>query len=228
MKFYVYDEALDAVIQNIVSRIKHLKIGEVSSTLEEMGINYRLNYGVSLVHLRSLGKEFASHSSFAVADRLWHLEYRETQILATMLVDPLLIEDSQLEEWSKHIVNIEIAEQIAFNLLGKRSNSEELLERWMFSDEPYVRYAALMSIGWQYRGANNKMSLILNKNINHISDMISDPQLSRAATYCLKMAGRFDTSIREKILSVAKDFADSDDMRIKQAGEEIIFEIEMA
>ncbi len=228
MKFYVYNEELDVIIQNIVARIKHLKIGEVSSQLEEMGINYRLNYGVSLVHLRSLAKEFAEHHSFEIADRLWHLEYRETLILATMLVNPSEITDSHLDEWTKHIDNVEIAEQIAFNLLGKRKDSEELIEKWIYSEEPYVRYAALMSIGWQYRDSDSKMSPIVTKNINHIFEMISNPQLSRAATNSLKMAGRFDESIRENILSIANKLLNSEDVRLKQAGEEIIFEIEMA
>lgn len=227
MKFFVYNEELDAVIQEIVARAKHLKSGEVSAQLKDLGIEYRLNYGVSLVHLRSLAKEFADNDSAELADRLWHLEYRETQILATMLVNPAEIEDSIIEKWSEHITNIEIAEQIAFNLLGKRENSDSLLQKWLDDEATYVKYAALMSIGWQFRFLQDQQSNILFENIEKVKIMIISPELTRAATHCLKMAGRFNEKIRSQILDIANELKLEESTLLQQAADEIIFEIEM-
>ncbi|HKL71363.1 MAG TPA: DNA alkylation repair protein [Marinilabiliaceae bacterium] len=226
MKFFVFNEELDIQLKRAQSRIRQLKSGEISEQLIEKGLDYKKNFGVSLVHLRNLSKEF--QPSNELADRLWHLGYRETCILATMLALPNEIKDEMLEEWSKEITNIEIAEQISFNLLGKRINSDNLLKIWLSHSQTYTKYAALMSIGWQFRFLEVKNSLLIRSNIASIKTLSINPTLTRAATHCLKMAGRFDTELKSEINDLANQWKTDSNKRLQQAGEEILFELELA
>lgn len=226
MKFFVFNEELDIQLKRAQSRIRQLKSGEISEQLIEKGLDYKKNFGVSLVHLRNLSKEF--QPSNELADRLWHLGYRETCILATMLALPNEIKDEMLEEWSKEITNIEIAEQISFNLLGKRINSDNLLKIWLSHSQTYTKYAALMSIGWQFRFLEVKNSLLIRSNIATIKTLSINPTLTRAATHCLKMAGRFDTELKSEINDLANQWKTDSNKRLQQAGEEILFELELA
>lgn len=226
MKFFVFNEELDIQLKRAQSRIRQLKSGEISEQLIEKGLDYKKNFGVSLVHLRNLSKEF--QPSNELADRLWHLGYRETCILATMLALPNEIKDEMLEEWSKEITNIEIAEQISFNLLGKRINSDNLLKIWLSHPQTYTKYAALMSIGWQFRFLEVKNSLLIRSNIASIKTLSINPTLTRAATHCLKMAGRFDTELKSEINDLANQWKTDSNKRLQQAGEEILFELELA
>lgn len=225
MKFFIFDEELDGQLKRAQSRIRQLKSGEISDQLIEKGLNYKKNFGVSLVHLRNLSKEFEPNNE--LADRLWHLGYRETCILATMLTLPDEIKDETLKEWAKEITNIEIAEQIAFNLLGKRVNSDSLLKSWLSDSQTYTAYAALMSIGWQFRSLEVKNSSMIRSNISMIKTLAANQTLTRAATHCLKMAGRFDSQLKSEITELANQWKTDSNKLLQQAGEEILFELEV-
>lgn len=226
MKFFVFNEELDGQLKRAQSRIRQLKSGEISEQLIEKGLDYKKNFGVSLVHLRNLSKEFQPNNE--LADRLWHLGYRESCILATMLARPDEIKDEVLEVWAKDINNIEIAEQIAFNLLGKRLESDKLLKGWLSHPLEYTKYAALMSIGWQFRFLEVKNSALIRNNIDTIKTLASNQRLTRAATHCLKMAGRFDPHLKSEITDLGNQWKNDSNELLQQAGEEIIFELELA
>lgn len=226
MRFFPYNEELDLLVKRAQSRIRQLKSGEISDQLIEKGLDYKKNYGVSLVHLRNLSKEFQPNSDFA--DRLWHLGIRESRILATMLAPQDEIKDEMLNDWAKEISNIEIAEQIAFNLLGRRINSDELLKNWLTHTQTYTKYAALMSIGWQFRFLEVKNSQLIKSNFEIIKALSGDSILTRATAHCLKMAGRFDAELKSEIFALANHWKTDTNKLLRQAGEEILFELELA
>ncbi|GAO29251.1 DNA alkylation repair protein [Geofilum rubicundum] len=160
MKFFAYNENLEEQMKLIQQRIRKLMNGEIASQLQVAGLNYPKLYGVSLVHLRQLSQGLTPSNE--LADRLWHRNIRETMILATMVARRDSISDEQLMQWAEGINNLELAEQIAFNLLGKREQSAGLIEAWMLHPQFYVRYAALMALGWQFRFGDGAARTCLN------------------------------------------------------------------
>lgn len=226
MKFFTFDEDLDRQVKHIRSRIRLLMNGEVAQQLRDSGLDYPKMYGVSLIHLRGLSQEF--QPSNGLADRLWNLAFRETRILATMLAKRDELSDALLAEWADGISNIEMAEQMAFNLLGRRAGSNVILESWLLHPQLYVRYAALMSIGWQFRFVGKELAPWMKQNLPALEELTSEAKLVHPVSHCLKMAGRYDADLRPAIANFAKKCAGSDDKVIKEAGEGILFELEAA
>lgn len=226
MKFFTFDEDLDRQVKHIRSRIRLLMNGEVAQQLRDSGLDYSRMYGVSLIHLRKLSQEF--QPSNGLADRLWHLAFRETRILATMLAKRDELSDALLAEWADGITNIEMAEQMAFNLLGRRAGSDEILKTWLLHPQLYVRYAALMSVGWQFRFVGNELAPWVKQNLFTMEQLTSEAKLVHPVSHCLKMAGRFDAELRPAIAHFAKGWVGSDDKVLQAAGEEILFELEAA
>ena len=224
MKFFAYNENLDEQMKSVQRRIRALMNGEVASQLAAAGINYSKLFGVSLVHLRKLSQELESNNEFA--DRLWHRNIRETMILATMVVQRESVSDDQLMEWAGGINNIELAEQMAFNLLGKRANSEMIIEKWMLHAEFYVRYSALMALGWQFRFRGEDALRIAKANLLTIEAMATDPSICRAVVHCLKMAGRFSEELRPVILQLVERWMKDEAIHLQRAGKDILFEID--
>ncbi len=217
---------MDRQVKMIQARVRQLMNGEVAQQLQNAGYSYRKLYGVSLVHLRQLSQEFKPSNE--IAERLWFMNIREMMILATMIAERDTLTDEKLSEWADGITNIELAEQVAFNLLGKRQSSLKILEKWILHPQVFVRYAALMSIGWQYRFAGEGLSAFLQDNLSTIEALAGDNRLVRAVAHCLKMAGRFDKKFQPKVVGLARKWIASDMNHLKQAGEEILFEIEAA
>jgi 3-methyladenine DNA glycosylase AlkD len=224
MKFFTFDEDLDRQVKQIRSRIRLLMNGEVAQQLRDSGLDYPKMYGVSLIHLRKLSQEL--QASNALADRLWNLEFRETRILATMLAKRDELSDVLLAEWADGVSNLELAEQMAFNLLGRRPGSRTIFDTWLLDSQLYVRYAALMSVGWQFRFVGNDLAPWVKQNLPTMEGLITETKLVHPVSHCLKMAGRFDAELRPAIVHFAKGWTGSDAKVLQEAGQGILFELE--
>ena len=225
MKFFAYHEDLDRQQKNILARIRQLMNGETAHQLQMSGMNYNQAFGVSLVHLRQLAKDFEPNND--LAERLWFRNIRETMILATMLAQPETLTDAQILEWDAQINNIELAEQVAFNLVGRRKTILAVVENWIFHPVVYVRYTALMSIGWHFRFVGKGLSNLVSDNLATFDALASDKTMIRSVTHCLKMAGRFNPDLAMSISQLANRWCESNDVLIRAAGLDVIDEINL-
>ena len=224
MKFFAYNENLDEQVKYVQRRIRTLMNGEIASQLAVAGINYSKLFGVSLVHLRQLSQQL--NISGELAERLWHRSIRETMILATMVAQRESISDDQLMEWAEDLNNLELAEQMAFNLLGKRENSGAVIEKWMLHSQFYVRYAALMALGWQFRFGGEEAVRIVKAGLSTIEALATDHSICRAVVHCLKMAGRFSEDLKPMVRQVAEEWIQDEALHLQRAGKDILFELD--
>ena len=201
MNIFAFDENVSRKQKKILSRIRCLMNGETSQMLSESGFKYKKIYGVSLVHLRKLATEFEPDNK--LAERLWYQGFRETMILATMLADRESLSEKQINEWADEITNIELAEQMAFNLLGKRGNIKPIIDKWLFHSGIYVKYSALMSIGWNFRFSSCEFGVYLKDNVMILETLAAEPLLAKAIFHCLKMMWRFDISLHDWVMQLA-------------------------
>lgn len=226
MKFFAYDENIDEQVRIILRRIRKLMNGEVASQIQRSGMEYEKLFGVSLVHLRQISQDYKPDN--VLAERLWYRGVRETMILATIIADKERLSDEKLMEWAPAINNLELAEQMAFNLLGKRTGSAAIIEKWMLHPQFYVRYAALMALGWQFRFVGEEVVSLVEENLSTLEALADDNKLSRAVVHCLKMAGRFSESLRPGISALAGRWKQESEAHLRAAGEEILFELELS
>ncbi len=82
--------------------MKSLKIRSLSNPkaiegMAKFGITPRKTYGVSIPSLRKMAKEIGKNHELAL--QLWEMDIRETRILASMIDEPELVTEEQMEEW---------------------------------------------------------------------------------------------------------------------------------
>jgi 3-methyladenine DNA glycosylase AlkD len=146
MQFFPVIPHVDQQVEKAIQLIKLRKNGETADMLNRMGMVYRKNYGVSLVHIRQIAVGMDKNND--VAYRLWARQIRETMILATLVADPLQMTVEQLIVWSSEISNAELTEQAGMNLFAYSPHLPELVGQFIVSQNPNVRALALFSLGW--------------------------------------------------------------------------------
>ena len=129
-------------------------------------------------------------------------------------------------EWAEGLNNLELAEQMAFNLLGKRASPGAVIEKWMLHAQFYVRYAALMALGWQFRFVGEEAARIVKSGLSTIEALATDPPICRAVVHCLKMAGRFSDDLRPAVRQVAEQWSRDKELHLQRAGKDILFELD--
>lgn len=89
--------------------------GVTAQSMREKGVDYHLNWGVSLQHLQEMATQYGKDHELAIG--LWKENIRECKILATMIMPPSEFNDDIAMLWVEQIPTQEIAEFLSFNLL---------------------------------------------------------------------------------------------------------------
>ena len=105
---------LDAQLARIQKSIRLSMNGIVAESMQEHGLNYKKNYGVTTLRLKEIARDYTP--GIDLAQRLWLLGIRETMILATMLAPASSFPESTAEKWSLACTNQELIEQANMNL----------------------------------------------------------------------------------------------------------------
>ena len=86
MEYLLDDPESEKVYQDLLRKLKLLQNGEVSDSMAQRGVVYKLNLGASIVSIRQLAEKY--QRNHVVALKLWNKQWRETMIMATLLEIP--------------------------------------------------------------------------------------------------------------------------------------------
>jgi hypothetical protein len=120
-------------LKQIKQSFRLLMNGEANRSMREKGVNYHLNWGVSLVDLRQMAKEYGKDYELAI--ELWKENIRECKILATMIMPAERMLPEIVDIWVEQTQEVEIAEQAAFNLYQHLDFAPEIAFRWISSND---------------------------------------------------------------------------------------------
>ena len=98
--------------------------GVVSQNMRSYGSEYRINWGVSLLHLKEMAAEYEPDSE--VARILWHDDVRESRIMALLLMPADGFDPETAREWIADLRNQEMAEMAATLLFSKLTYAPSL------------------------------------------------------------------------------------------------------
>lgn len=126
--------------EDIQERVKEIKRsfrlmmdGATSTSMRDKGLDYKLNWGASLLQLRKKAEELGKDYHLAIA--LWKEDVRECKILATMIMPAKEMLPEITDIWMQQTPNIEIAEQAAFNLYQYLDYASDKAFLWLSSSE---------------------------------------------------------------------------------------------
>ncbi len=145
MELWLDNPEIEQQFKQLLTTITVYKSGEVADNLRQRGIDYRLIWGVSLMDMRRIASEYTP--SHLLALKLWNKQWRETMILATLLDEPGMVTEQQMDFWVKSFTNSEIAEQASSNLFWKTPWAYIKALEWCRGKKHWQRYTAIHLIG---------------------------------------------------------------------------------
>lgn len=121
------------IAKEIRSRFRTRMDGVVSQNMREKGSEYRVNWGISLMHIKDLAQDYAPN--LHVALELWKDNVRESKIMALMLMPAEEFTPDLADVWIETMPNKEIAEHAAMLLFQNVSYAPELAFRLIAQEE---------------------------------------------------------------------------------------------
>lgn len=215
----------EEIIKDIRKRCRMAMNGIASASMRGYGLNYKLNFGVSIQKIKEIAARYTSDKE--LAETLWLDGTRELKILATLLypIDEFTIETAN--RWVTQIPNQEIREQICVNLLQVTDFADKLSLEWINWPDENIRATGYWLL----------VRLLLTKKISgtiqldtfqHVWNDISSENVSlrNATTLFLKNAGKSAPQLADKILEKVIIFKDSEDPLLKEIYDSLFFEFD--
>ncbi len=129
----------------ILQRLKSLSDPRAVEGMARFGINQKNTLGVSIPNLRKIAKE--AGTDHLLAQRLWGSGLHEVRILASMVDDPEMVTERQMERWVKDFDSWDVCDQCCSNLFDKTKFAYQKAAVWSKRREEFVKRAgfALMA-----------------------------------------------------------------------------------
>ena len=218
---------IEEVIRSIRVDLRTSMDGIVSQSMREKGLGYKLNFGVRIMRLQQLAKEY--DKSAALAEELWEQETRELKILATLLYPIDEFEEETAQKWGQMIPNQEIREQLSKNILQELSYANQLVEEWIVAEDESLRTTGYWLLA---RLIISKSPLVAKCNLsglmdNAVNDATGDDYFLRNAAHsALRFMGRLNGEMVEVIKNRIKPLVASDNPLEKELYESLAFEFD--
>lgn len=102
-------------LKKIKQSFRLLMNGVTAQSLRDKGLEYHLNWGANLLHLKDMAEPYGKDYDLAIA--LWKEDIRECKILATLIMPTDKFESDIATIWIEQLRSQEIAELLVMNLL---------------------------------------------------------------------------------------------------------------
>jgi 3-methyladenine DNA glycosylase AlkD len=128
----------------IVQTLSVLSSEERLHGMKRFGITPRKALGVSLPELRKMARRIGT--DHRLAQELWDLQIRETMLLASMVDNPRLVTENQMESWAMDFDNWETCDQACGNLFIHTDHVYRKIFDFAVRDEEFVKRAGFAMI----------------------------------------------------------------------------------
>lgn len=108
------NKTIEAYIKDIKQSFRLMMNGITAKSMRDKGLDYHLNWGISVPDLKNIAKKYGKNHELAIA--LWKENIRECKIIATMIMPADKVSHDIIELWIEQTHTLEIAEQAALNL----------------------------------------------------------------------------------------------------------------
>lgn len=131
-----------ALMVRLLGRLKKEMNGAVTQAMEQRGVHYPLNYGVSVPTIQHIAKEYAPNHSLATL--LYKQQVRELKLAAAYMDDPAAVTPDQMRQWSVDFTHSELVEQVVYALFRHAPDALPMALEWLDASDSMHCYAGLL------------------------------------------------------------------------------------
>ena len=223
MDFLLDNEDTEKDFQQILTRIKSRKNGDVATSMKKHGITYKLNWGVSIVELREIARFYKPNHLLAL--KLWNKQWRETMILATLLDKPDEVTEEQMDFWTKSTENTELAEQCSANLWWKTRFAFVKALEWCRGKKHLVRFAGIHLAGRLAMSDKNAIDEMFEPFYEEFLTLAKDAKLHTVLHRSIIVLGSRSEMLYRQTIELSKNLQLSDSETAINFGESLFEEL---
>ncbi len=209
----------------ILKRLKSLSNPKAVEGMARYGINPENTYGISIPNLRSIAKEIGKDRALALD--LWASGIHEARILASMIDDPKLVTEEQMDSWVKDFDSWDVCDQCLMNLFEKTTLANRKAYEWSESDEEFVKRAGFVLMARLAVSDKKAEDDVFVPFLSIIKREAYDNRnyVKKAVNWALRQIGKRNVRLNKKALEVAREIQAMDSTSAKWIASDAIREL---
>ncbi len=223
MEFILDNTDSEKNYQLLISKIKRIRNGDVADAMKRSGIEYKMNWGVGLVDLRQMAKEFEPDHVLAL--KLWNKQWRETMILATLLDEPAKVTEEQMDFWTKSFETTEVAEQASANLWVKSKYAFVKALEWCRGKKHLVHFTGIHLVGRLAITDRHAIDEMFEPYFSEFPTLAKNKKLSTVLYRTIIALGTRTEKLNNDTIELAKTFQLSSSEDAIKLGEQLYEEL---
>lgn len=209
--------------QSILSKIKLARNGDIADAMKRGGLVYKMNWGVALVTLREMAKELEPDHLLAL--KLWNKQWRESMIMATLLDEPELVSEEQMDFWTKSFENTEVAELASTHLWVKTKFAFVKALEWCRGKKHLVRFTGIHLMGRLAIVEKKALDEMFELFFEELPTLAKDSKLYTVIYRSVLAMGTRSKFLNEQTIELTKTFQLSDSENAVKLGKELFGEL---
>lgn len=193
--------------------------------MARFGITPEKAYGVSMPALKDMAK--GMRKSHELAQWLWLNGSRETRILASLVDDPKLVTEEQMERWASEFDYWEICDQVCMNLFQKTPLVWQKVVEWSSREEEWHKRAAFVLMARlavkEKKSPDEQFEAFLSLIKREAGD---DRNLvKKAISWALRQIGKRNLDLNAKAIKTAEEIQRMDSKAAKWIASDTLREL---
>ena len=195
---------------DILKKLKSLSDPKAVEGMARFGINPENTFGVSIPNLRQIAKEAGRDRT--LAQQLWASAIHEARILASMIDDPKMVTEEQMERWVKDFDSWDVCDQCCMNLFEKTKFAYQKAVEWSSNDKEFIKrtgFVLMARLAVSDKKADDKQ---FEPFLPIIKREASDNRnfVKKAVNWALRQIGKRNLNLNGKAIETAKEIQEID------------------
>lgn len=195
----------------IINQLKSMSNPEDAAGMSRFGINTEKAFGIRIPVLRKMAKGYKPDHE--LAQMLWDSGYHEARILASMVDDPKLVTQAQMEAWVLDFNSWDLCDQVCGNLFDKAPMGYEKAIEWTGRPEEFVKRAGFAILAWGAIHWKERPDSDFEVFFPLMEREATDERnfVKKAVNWALRNIGKRNLALHARAIEVAERIAAIDD-----------------
>jgi len=214
-----------AEYDGILKKLESLSNPEAVEGMARFGISPKNTYGVSIPNLRRIAREIGKNH--LLARQLWASNIRETRILASMVDEPKMVTEEQMERWAKDFDYWEVCDQCCMNLFEKTGFAYQKAVEWSSRDEEFVKRAGFVLMARLAVSDKEAGDQQFERFLPIIKREARDNRnfVKKAVNWALRQVGKRNFNLNRRAIETAREIQKMDSRSAKWIASDAIREL---
>ncbi|MFA4998949.1 MAG: DNA alkylation repair protein [Candidatus Paceibacterota bacterium] len=190
--------------EEIIKKLRSLANPKNVAGMARFGINPKNTLGVPVPKLRALAKRIGKDHK--LTQRLWNSKIHEARILASMIDDPKLVTEKQINKWANDFNSWDVCDQACMNLFAFAKSAYKKCFEFPKRKEEFVRRTGFTLMACFSVKRKDIKDSDLIKFFPVIKKYSTDERnfVRKAVNWALRQIGKRNIKLNKEAIKVAK------------------------